>query len=145
MTHLNHLETEWGNGNLQEKTFSTFFKWNWKYHSPYLYWSKGYAREKMIQVKVFLWKVSWSNLIKLRPYSHETFWHTILQKKILRYKDHFEPQVSFGQGKLLRYILFWAYLGWVLKPMAQKYIFIALSFYIFIAILCAKMSRVNKA
>jgi len=29
--------------------------------------------------------------------------------------------------------------------MAQKYIFIAISFYLFIAILCAKMSRVNKA
>jgi hypothetical protein len=29
--------------------------------------------------------------------------------------------------------------------MAQKYLFIAISFYHFIAILCAKMSRVNKA
>jgi hypothetical protein len=29
--------------------------------------------------------------------------------------------------------------------MAQKYLFIAISFYLLIVILCAKMSRVNKA
>jgi hypothetical protein len=61
----------------------------------------------------------------------------------------FEPWKSKGQGKLLttnksrllnkqnntRYV-FKAYLGWSLEHMAQNYLFIA--------ILCAKMSRVKK-
>jgi len=38
-----------------------------------------------------------------------------------------------------------AYLGWSLKHVAQNYLFISISFCLFIAILCAKMSRVNKA
>ncbi len=42
-------------------------------------------------------------------------------------------------------MFFRAYLGWSLKHVAQNYLFIAISFYLFIAILCAKMSRVNKA
>jgi hypothetical protein len=37
---------------------------------------------------------------------------------------------------------FIAYLGWSLKHVAQNYLFILISF---IAILCANMSRVNKA
>jgi len=37
-------------------------------------------------------------------------------------------------------------LPWLdMEPMAQKYLFIAISLCLFIAILCAKMPRVNKA
>jgi len=42
-------------------------------------------------------------------------------------------------------MLFRGYLGWSLKHVAQNYLFISISFYLFIRILCAKMSRVNKA
>jgi len=42
-------------------------------------------------------------------------------------------------------MVFRAYLGWSYKHVAQNYLFISISFDLFIAILCAKMSRVNKA
>jgi len=72
--------------------------------------------------------------------THEIFF------SILRLKDIFGPWMSLGQGKLLtkhdtRYIRFFrAYIGWVLKPMSQNY---QISQYFFIAMLCAKMSRVT--
>jgi len=40
--------------------------------------------------------ITYSAVIYLRPYSHDTFWHTILQLK-----DNFEPHVTMtNQGKL---------------------------------------------
>jgi hypothetical protein len=88
--------------------------------------------------------------IVVRPYSHETFGRTILQYKDIAIKNIFEPWISKGQGKLftkklikvnkkktIHGVLFRAYLGWSLKHGAQNYLFIA--------VLCAKMSRVNKA
>jgi len=42
-------------------------------------------------------------------------------------------------------MFFRAYFGWSLKHVAQNYIFISISFCLFIAILRAKIFRVNKA
>ncbi len=42
-------------------------------------------------------------------------------------------------------MIFRACLGWSLKHVAQNYLFIAISFYLNIAILCAKMYRVTWA
>ena len=61
--------------------------------------------------------------------------------------------MSLVQGKLLtknkqkinKGMFFRVYPGWSLKLVAQNYLFISISFYLFIAILCVKMSPVNKA
>jgi len=73
----------------------------------------------------------------LRPYSHETFWPTILRKK-----DIFEPWMSKDQGKLLtkkikvhkqntvsRYVFLNAYLGWSIETCVSKLPFYNISFY----------------
>jgi len=63
----------------------------------------------------------------------------------LQKKDDFEPQVSFGQGKLLAQATLHSFLSstWLgIETYGSK---IYLLQYIFITILCAKMSRVNKA
>jgi len=72
--------------------------------------------------------------------------HNIAIKRYCNKKDIFEPQVSFGQGKLLAQGTFHSFLSlsWLgKKTYGSKYIFIVMSFYLFIAILFAKMSRVN--
>ncbi len=66
--------------------------------------------------------------------------------------------MSKGQGKLLtkklikvhkqntnRGIFLRAYLGWSIETCVSKSSFYCISLYLFIAILCAKMSRMNKA
>jgi len=48
---------------------------------------------------------------------------------------------NINQGMFLKR----AYLGWSIEIGVSKLSFYRISFYLFIAILCAKMSRVNKA
>jgi len=71
-------------------------------------------------------------------------------------KNIFEPWMSKGQGKLLkkksRYIkqtqikvcFKTVYLGWSIETCVSKLSFYHIFFYLFIAILCVKMYRVNK-
>ncbi len=78
-----------------------------------------------------------------RPYSHETFWHIILRycdkKIILRHMFQWATKISSEKT----YLDFFKELTLAYRDPWLKNIF--LSQYLFIAILCAKMSRVNKA
>jgi len=77
-----------------------------------------------------------------KPCQHR-FLHPILVHSVIEKKENTGSQV--GHTKKNQGMFFRAYLGWSLKDVAQNYIFISISFYLFIATLCAKMSRVNKA
>jgi len=65
-------------------------------------------------------------------------------KRYCKKKDIFEPLISIGQGKILTnhksmYFMFVEIHG------SKNIFFIAISFYLFIAILCAKISSVDRA
>jgi hypothetical protein len=68
---------------------------------------------------------------------------------IFQYKDNFEPQVSFGQGKLLAQSTLHSFLSlpWLgIESYGSKiYLYRNIFFIFFIEILFAKISRVNKA
>jgi len=79
-------------------------------------------------------------------YSHWLFLYTILQKKIIAIYDNLESEVLIiNQGKLLALgtlnsflsLPWFLNLGWVLKPMSQKYQYCN-TFIFFNTILCAK-------
>jgi len=88
-------------------------------------------------------------LFLLRPYSHETFWRTILHKKdkkILRYLRHgfqFPTKVIFYKNTTYLVMCYVKSLPWLFNRNLLNEI--KISFHRNIAILCAKMSRVNKA
>jgi len=126
-------------------------KYLWKNQSTFLL--------KATQKNIFLSSLSnYQNFAYIRPYSFDTFLRIIYcNKKIKRYWDK-KLSLSYGFQWLtkvrslrnIKYLDLWFIksLPWPIEINTSKIYFYLNSFllqYIFIAILCVKMSRVNKA